>query len=249
MAWLFTAIIIGQCYTASLTSMLTVRRLIPEVTDYGILKNSHAIVGCGRGSHVASYLVDVLGFKAENLKNFTSPEEYARALRSREVAAVFLEAPFTKLFLAKYCKSFITAGTTFGDGGFAFVLPKGSPMLTDFTKALLNVSESGTLGNIEKKMLGSEHCEDLETNHDEYESLGLSSFWSLFLLTSCTSTAALVIYTIIGLRNHCQMEGRSVINIISDLRKYCLYRRKRLSRKVSDVDSPENPNTLEMTRV
>lgn len=121
MAWLLTAVIIGQCYTASLTSMLTVKRLIPIVTDYETLKNSNAVVGYGRGSHVASYLKDVLGFKHENLRSFATPEEYASALRSREISAVFLEAPFTKLFLAKYCKSFITAGTTFGDGGFAFV--------------------------------------------------------------------------------------------------------------------------------
>nr|GEV99412.1 glutamate receptor 2.7-like [Tanacetum cinerariifolium] len=150
-AWLFAAIIIGQCYTASLTSMLTVRRLIPKVTNYETLKNSNAVVGYGRGAHVASYLVDVLGFKLENIRSFTSPEGYAHALRNKEISAVFLEAPFTKLFFAKYCKSFTTAEPTFGDGGSAFVLPKGSPMLADFTKALLNVSESSTLQEIEKK--------------------------------------------------------------------------------------------------
>ncbi|PWA97392.1 glutamate receptor 2.6 [Artemisia annua] len=120
-AWLFAAIIIGQCYTASLTSMLTVRRLIPKVTDYETLKNSNAVVGYGRGAHVATYLVDVLGFKRDNIRSFTSPEGYAHALRSKEISAVFLEAPFTKLFFAKYCRSFTTAGPTFGDGGFAFV--------------------------------------------------------------------------------------------------------------------------------
>ncbi|GKC96914.1 hypothetical protein Tco_1162356, partial [Tanacetum coccineum] len=71
------------------------------------------------------------------------------------------------------------------------VLPKGSPMLPDFTKALLNVSESGTLQKIEKMMLGSEQCVDEPAND---ESLGLHSFWSLFLLTSVTSTIALAIH-------------------------------------------------------
>ncbi|KAJ0863026.1 putative periplasmic binding protein-like I [Helianthus annuus] len=120
-AWIFAAIIIGQCYTASLTSMLTIRRLKPQVTDYEALKNSNAVVGYSKGSHVARYLEDVLGFKSENLRNFTSPEEYAYALKNRHIAAVFLETPLTKLFLAKYCKSFTTAGTTFRDGGFGFV--------------------------------------------------------------------------------------------------------------------------------
>ncbi|KAI7754653.1 hypothetical protein M8C21_030932, partial [Ambrosia artemisiifolia] len=166
-AWLFVAIIVGQCYTASLTSMLTVRRLAPRVADYETLKNANAAVGYGRGAHVASYLVDVLGFKNENIRGFTSPEEYAHAFRNKEIAAVFLEAPYTKLFLARYCKSFMVAAT-FGEGGFAFVLPKGSFMVTDFTKALLDVSESGTLQNMEKRMLGSEHCVDMESDHDEY---------------------------------------------------------------------------------
>ncbi|KAM0004608.1 putative periplasmic binding protein-like I [Helianthus debilis subsp. tardiflorus] len=200
-AWLFVAIIVGQCYTASLTSMVTVRRLAPRVADYESLKNANAVVGYGRGAHVASYLVDVLGFKNENIRGFTSPQEYAHALRNKEIAAVFLEAPFSKLFLARYCKSFMVAAT-FGEGGFAFVLPRGSFMVTDFTKALLNVSESGTLETIEKRMLGSEQSVDMESDHDEYGRLGLSSFWSLFILTGGTSTIALVIHVIITLRNH-----------------------------------------------
>ncbi|KAD6794512.1 hypothetical protein E3N88_05408 [Mikania micrantha] len=199
-AWLFVAIIVGQCYTASLTSMLTIRRLAPKVADYETLKHANAVVGYGRGAHVSSYLVDVLGFKDENLRSFTSPEEYAYALRNKEIAAVFLEAPFTKLFLAKYCTSFIVAAT-FGEGGFAFVLPKGSYMVTDFTKALLNVSESGTLQHIEKRMLGSEHCVDMDSMQDEYGRLGLTNFWSLFILTGSTSTIALVIHVVITIRS------------------------------------------------
>ncbi|GKB38192.1 glutamate receptor 2.7, partial [Tanacetum coccineum] len=246
-AWLFSAIIIGQCYTASLTSMLTVRRLLPKVTDYEALKNANAVVGQARGAHVATYLQDVLGFKPENIRSFTSAEEYAHALRNREIAAVFLEAPYSKLFFAKYCKSFMTAGPTFREGGFAYVLPKGSPMLQDFTKALLNVSESGTLREIEKKMLGSEQCVDQDWIHDEYESLGLSSFWSLFVLTGGTSTIALSIYLVISLRNYFQIDLRCIITMISDFRKYYMHRRKQLSRKVSDLDNPKSPNALEMT--
>ncbi|KAD2394451.1 hypothetical protein E3N88_41428 [Mikania micrantha] len=233
-AWLFAAIIIGQCYTASLTSMLTIKRLTPKVTDYETLKNANVVVGYGKGSHVSRYLEDVLGFKNESLRSFTSPDEYAHALRSRQVAALFIEAPLAKLFLAKYCKSFIAAGTTFNDGGFGFVLPKGSPLVSDFTKALLNVSESGTLRDIEKKMLGSEQCVDQDTIPDEFGSLGLSSFWSLFILTGGTSTIALATYVIISLRKYyLQMEHTT---IISDIRKYIMYRKKKLSRKISDIE-------------
>nr|GEZ07230.1 ATPase 2, plasma membrane-type-like [Tanacetum cinerariifolium] len=50
-AWLFVAIIIGQCYTASLASMLTVRRLIPKVIDYETLNNSNAVLVYERGAY------------------------------------------------------------------------------------------------------------------------------------------------------------------------------------------------------
>ncbi|KAL8189246.1 hypothetical protein R6Q57_028812 [Mikania cordata] len=238
MAWFFAAIIIGQCYTASLTSMLTVRKLIPQVTDYETLKNSNAIVGYDQGSQVASYLVDVLGFKHQNIRGFTSPEEYAHAFRKKEIAAIFLVAPYAKLFLIKYCKSFITAGNTFGEAGFGFAFPKGSPMVSDFTKALLNMSESGALRDFEKRMLGSERCVDREGNQDENGSLDLGSFWSLFLLAGGISTLALVIYVI---KNHCPFKS------ISEVRNYFVHRRKRLSRKVSDVEGQESPNAVEIT--
>ncbi|KAK1416740.1 hypothetical protein QVD17_25856 [Tagetes erecta] len=243
-AWLVTAIIIGQCYTASLTSMLTVGRLKPKVTDYETLKNSNAIVGHGRGSQVASYLVNVLHFKHENLRSFTSPEEYAYALGNKEIAAVFLVAPYAKLFLNKYCKSFIAAGTPFEEGGFAFAFPKGSPLVSDFTKALLNVSESGTLQDIEKKSLGLEHCVDQEEILDKYERLDFRSFWSLFVLAGGTSTIALVIYV---MQDLCKTERRSLATIISDVRKYLVHRKKRLSRKVSDADGVESSNVPEIT--
>ncbi|KAI7750403.1 hypothetical protein M8C21_013420 [Ambrosia artemisiifolia] len=216
-AWLFTAIIIGQCYTASLTSMLTVRRLIPKVTDCETLKKSNAIVGYDKGSQVASYLVDVLGFKHENIRSFTSPEDYAHSLGNKEIAAVFLAAPYAKLFLTKYCKRFTTVGTTYAEGGFAFAFPKGSSMVPDFTKALLNVSESGTLRDIEERMLGSERCVDQEAIQDEYERLGLGSFWSLLLLAGGTSTIALAIYV---MQNLCRLERSSLITIILEARKY-----------------------------
>ncbi|KAI3803506.1 hypothetical protein L1987_31658 [Smallanthus sonchifolius] len=219
------------CYTASLTSMLTVTRLIPKVTDCETLKNSNAVVGYDRGSQVASYLVNVLRFKHENIKSFTSPEDYAQALENKEIAAIFLAAPYAKLFVTKYCKRFIA-------------FPKGSPMVSDFTKALLNVSESGTLRDIKKRTLGSEHCVDPETIQDQYGSLGLASFWSLFLLAGGTSTIALVIYV---MQNLCQLERRSLITILTEVRKYFVCRRKRLSKKVSDVESVESPNAKEIT--
>ena len=68
------------------------------------LQYGNAVFGCCRGSFVAKYLVDVLRFHKGNIRTYNSPEEYAHALRSKEIAAAFLEVPFAKLFLAKYCR-------------------------------------------------------------------------------------------------------------------------------------------------
>ncbi|CAL5390752.1 unnamed protein product [Camellia sinensis] len=155
------------------------------------------MVGHGKGSYVSIYLKDVLGFKSTNLKNFSSPQEYARALKSGEIAAVFLEVPFAKLFLAMYCKSFILAGPSYKIGGFGFVFPKGSPMLADINEALLKVAESGKLRELENSMTGTELCLDMESDHGN-PSFSLNSFWILFILTGGTSTVALVFYVILG---------------------------------------------------
>lgn len=119
--WLFVALVITQSYTANLTSMLTVERLEPTVTNIEKLKSSNSMIGNCMGSFVAAYLKDVLGFNVKNIKNYSSPEHYAQAFKDGEIAAAFLEAPFAKLFLAKYCKSFIAAGPTYQVGGFGFV--------------------------------------------------------------------------------------------------------------------------------
>lgn len=119
--WLFVALVLTQTYTANLTTILTLQRLEPAVSDIESLRNGNAVVGNCRGSFVASYLEHVLDIHPRNIKNYNSPADYAQALRSQEIAAAFLEVPFAKLFLAKYCKEFTIAGPTFKVGGFGYV--------------------------------------------------------------------------------------------------------------------------------
>ncbi|XP_058002408.1 glutamate receptor 2.8-like [Hevea brasiliensis] len=225
--WLFVALVITQTYTANLTSILTVTGLEPTVADVQSLQNSNSMVGYCRGSFVTRYLTEVLRFRSENLKSYKSPDEYAQGLRSREIAAAFLEAPFAKLFLTKYCNEFIAAGPTYKVGGFGFVFPRGSPLVHDVTKALLNVSEHGKLQELEKAMLASEKCVDVKSE-DEISSLSPSSFWVLFILTGGTSTVALVSYLI----QRRKMIWRLILAIMIG--------KKQLSRRNSNVESPAN---------
>ncbi|MFS7994567.1 hypothetical protein Hanom_Chr12g01107561 [Helianthus anomalus] len=65
----------------------------------------------------------------------------------------------------------------------------------------MNVSESGTLKELEDRYINSEKCLDEELLPDENESLNLHSFSVLFVLTGGTSTLALAIYIVISIND------------------------------------------------
>ncbi|XP_059661465.1 glutamate receptor 2.9-like [Cornus florida] len=242
--WLFVALIITQSYTASLTSMLTVQSLQPKVADIGTLKSSNAYIGYSNKSFVVSYLVGVLNFSNNNVKSYSTPEGYAQALKSGEIAAAFLEVPVAKLFIAKYCKSFIMAGPTYKVGGYGFAFPKGSLMLPDIDAALLNVSESGVLRHLEERLAAEEKCVEVESDN-KTASLSPNSFWVLFVFTGGISTIALIIYGVRGTwsTGHFMLKQKSIwMFIVVTMEKWRL-QQNRFFRKVSDVESPKNlPN-------
>ncbi|XP_054813212.1 glutamate receptor 2.8-like [Prosopis cineraria] len=192
--WLFAGLIITQTYTANLASMLTVEKLEPTTDDVDQLRKGNAIVGCDRGSFLKNYLYEVLHFQPTNIRQISSEEEYAEALRNKEIAAAFLEVPVAKIFLAKYCKEFIQAGPMYKIGGFAFAFPRESPLTATVNKALIKAFENGKVLDLENKMLVSEQCENTNTDEDDTASLGPNSFWALFTLTGTTSTIALLVY-------------------------------------------------------
>ncbi|KAF2287349.1 hypothetical protein GH714_039701 [Hevea brasiliensis] len=196
--WLFVALIITQTYTANLSTILTVSGLVPAIDSIESLQASDALVGHFGVSFVAKYLEEVLHFKPRNMKNYSSPEDCAKELRNGGIEAVFLEKPIAKLFLARFCWGFAIAGPSFKVGGFAFAFAKGSPLLHEVTEALVKVTESGELQELEKAMIGSQKCvvnqEESSELEDETFSLSPSSFWMLFIITGGTSTLALLIY-------------------------------------------------------
>ncbi|KAK9221625.1 hypothetical protein WN944_010052 [Citrus x changshan-huyou] len=189
--WLFVALIITSSYTASLTSLLAHRRLIP-IPDVETLKRNGDKVGCDGNSFVLQYLVNVLHFDPRNIEPIFSENRHRQALTSGEIAAAFLEVPYVKLFLAKNCKNF-TTGPTYSVGGFGFAFPKDSAYLADFSQAILQLSEEGKLRELEEAMLSPYNCSTKENNED-LEGLGLRSFQGLFFTTVATSTIALFFF-------------------------------------------------------
>lgn len=117
--WIFVVLVLTINYTASLTSLYTVKKFEPTVTDlYDLLRNGDT-VGYVR-TYVHGILIQV-GFDNSKLKAFTTMEEIDEAISNGGIAAVVDESPSMKIFIAKYCKKYKMLGPFFKTDGFAFV--------------------------------------------------------------------------------------------------------------------------------
>ncbi|KAK1556178.1 hypothetical protein Q3G72_000126 [Acer saccharum] len=190
--WLFVVFVLNSSYTASLSSLLTVQRLQPNVTDINFLKHNNLNVGCDNDSFVKNYLTDVLRFPPNNVISFENNEStYLKEFETNHIAALFLERPYETVFLNKYCKKYTTT-TTYRFGGFGFAFQKGSPIGLDVSRAILNLSESGELKELEEKCFRpSPECSTDETSP---ESLTLHSFWGLYLVYGSTSAICFLLF-------------------------------------------------------
>ena len=132
--WCFVVLTLVQSYTASLSSLLTAKRLQPSVTGPSQLLRNGDYVGYQNGSFVLAKLKQ-LKFDERKIKVFSTPEEYAKALRAGSnnggVSAIFDEIPYLNTFLMQYGSEFQIVGHIDSAAGFGFVsslyLPFCSP--------------------------------------------------------------------------------------------------------------------------
>ena len=122
--WIFVVLILQSSFTANLASLLTIQKLKPEFTDVGELLRGGQNVGYQEGSFIYGHLRS-MGFEEKRIKNYTNPEDYAKALSlgtiNGGVAAIFDEIPYINVFLSKYCSDYTMAGPVFKANGFGFV--------------------------------------------------------------------------------------------------------------------------------
>ncbi|KAL8110931.1 glutamate receptor 2.8-like [Apium graveolens] len=236
--WLFVALIITQSYVASLASMLTAQRLEPAIKSVETLKKMNATVGYCTGSFLRSYMIEALNFKDANIRKYNSTRAYAEALNSKEIAGIFLEVPSAKVFLAQYCKSFTKTEKTFKVGGFGFAFKKNFSMLPDVNKAIMNITESGKLLELENEYINSEECLDADSAPNDDGSIGLNSFSVLFSISGGISTIALAIYVF----NYFLCPKPEDTNPVkANIIKQWLHLGRQLSARVVNVELPRNP--------
>ncbi|WCJ35860.1 glutamate receptor 2.2 [Euphorbia peplus] len=180
--WSFVLLILTQSYTASFSSLLTVDRLHPAVTDIHELIEKHEYVGHFNNSFV---------FGSKN----------------GGIAAAFDESPYLKLILAQNCSNYTLVQPStfmskfpqpnlnqFKTGGFGFVFPKGSPLVSHVSRGILKVTEGIGMQQIEDRWISDDsRCPD-DRSSVSSSVLGLDSFWGLFLIAGIISFSAILIY-------------------------------------------------------
>ncbi|XP_021832533.1 glutamate receptor 2.7-like [Prunus avium] len=205
--WLFVVLILTSSYTANLSSMLTIQRLKPNLTDIEILKRTNSKIGCDGDSFVMDYLQTVLGFKLENIVNVSSEYNYTEKFKSKTISAAFLELPYAQVFMNEYCEGYTSMAPTYRFGGLSFIFQRGSPIARDFTRAILELLENGELKKLQNDWLTPKNeCPNNVTSNGP-ESLSLNSFTGLYVISGVTSSFCFLLSLAVWGRRFQQQEA------------------------------------------
>ncbi|KAL6846182.1 hypothetical protein ACP4OV_023630 [Aristida adscensionis] len=186
--WVFVVLILQSSYTASLTSMLTVPQLEPAIGDYAALwRGAEIRVGIMNNSFMRGAMTKS-GFPQSRLVPYQATVTFHEALLGGVIGAIVDETPYLRLFLKAYCDNFTITAQTNKTGGLGFAFPKGSPYVADLSRAILNLTESDEMSQIERKWFGdADGCAAQQGTQFTSDSLSFASFWGLFLITGATS--------------------------------------------------------------
>ncbi|XP_048574454.1 glutamate receptor 2.8-like [Triticum urartu] len=186
--WMVVLLVLAASYTASFASMLTVHKLSPTVTDVHELQKNGEYVGFHQGSYIEGLLVEI-GFDTSKLRAYATLEDFYSALSNGSIVAVVLDVPYIKLFLAKYNKGYVMVGPIYKSAGFAFALPRNSPLCAEMSRAILNITGGDTIIQFEKKWIDQNSHEN-DGTLDGSGAITFESFGGLFLLTGVVTTCS-----------------------------------------------------------
>ncbi|KAM3267799.1 hypothetical protein P3S67_031784 [Capsicum chacoense] len=195
--WMFVILILSSTYTASLSSRLTVQRLQPLITDVSELIKNRDFVGCQEGSFIVDFLKKQ-GFEGSRIRTFTSAhdcdEALSRGSKNGGISAFYDVIPYSKLFLSKHCDKYMTVGPTHRTDGFAFSFPKGSPLVADVSRAIVELTENGKILEMEQNWLRNEpSCAGPDDSMNSI-TISLQSFKGLFAITGGVTAVCLLIF-------------------------------------------------------
>ncbi|KAL5730828.1 hypothetical protein ACHQM5_003619 [Ranunculus cassubicifolius] len=190
--WLFLILGLALNYVVTLRSMLTLKRSEAAITDSNDLIKNGEFVGYRKGT----FVVDLLKrnhFVESKLVPYSSPEEcqdlLSKGSENGGVAAVFEEMPYADMFLTKFCSKYIKVGPSYKSDGFGFAFQKGSPLVSDISKAVLEVSEGHKLRDIERSWFST----NTTCNEDQWANFISKNRSSLFQISLCVLILSLLI--------------------------------------------------------
>ncbi|KZV41622.1 glutamate receptor 2.8-like [Dorcoceras hygrometricum] len=208
--WALVASLLNSTYTASLSSRLTLQRLQPSIMDVTKLIRNGKNVGCQEGSFLVDYL-KWLGFDESKIKTFMSADAVDEALTLGSeyggISAFYDVLPHIRYFLVEYCQKYMMMGPIHRTDGFAFVFPKGSPIVADVSRAIVQLTEDGKIQEIDQLLSADPQC----ASPDSFSSatrVTLRSFVVLFAITGCVTLACLIISLFLHLRTNTEFIQR-----------------------------------------
>lgn len=219
--WLFVVLILTSSYTATLSSMLTVKQIqLASESEYiGTRSQNLFIVGGSIKSN--------LNFNDDHIRLYKSPEELAKALsigsKKGGVAAIIDEIPYIKIFLGKYGADFDMVATDSTTNGFAFAFQRGSPLVSDMSRAIMKLRDEGKLAMMERAWFRSQSSLKHEEAATAANVLNLDNFSGLFLVSYISFVLALLLHTIFILRKRMHPEN-IIIKLLVRLKFSLIFR-------------------------
>ncbi|KAK3007317.1 hypothetical protein RJ639_016251 [Escallonia herrerae] len=168
---------VGQAYTANLSSIFTVDQLQP--IEPRVVQS----VGYQEGSFVRDLLANEYDSNV-TLKSYTTIHQYHDALMNKSVDVIYDELPYINLFLHEHGSSHMKVGPIYKRTGFGFAFPFGSPYVPEFSRAVVNVSESKKMQHLMKKYRMHDYSSDDQASQVPQKTppLDARSFIGLFIL-------------------------------------------------------------------
>ncbi|PIN14727.1 hypothetical protein CDL12_12630 [Handroanthus impetiginosus] len=190
--WLFMAFILMQSFTANLSAILTVDQLKFAFSD-------DQYIGYHEASFMKKFLIETLGINESRLRGYASAEGFhdamSRGSKNGGIDAIFDEIPYMKLLVNRYYPQYKMLPPTYRTDGLGFAFPMGSPLASNFSRAILNVTQGPGMTSIEKKNFGPGYSsEDPLSNAltQGTSSLTFHEFAGLFIIVGSLTALAVI---------------------------------------------------------
>ncbi|XP_035708821.1 glutamate [NMDA] receptor subunit 1 isoform X2 [Folsomia candida] len=207
--WAGFAMIIVASYTANLAAFLVLDR--PKTIFSGIhdnrLRNPADNINYStvKGSAVDMYFrrqVELSNmYRVMERRNYDTAQEAIDAVKASTLDAFIWDSSRLQYEAAQNC-DLMTSGELFGRSGYAIGLQKGSPWANDVTLAILELSESGFMEELDKKwiinpeLITSERSKICQTEEKIPTTLGLENMHDAFYLIAAGILGGLVLILI-----------------------------------------------------